>query len=99
MRMHIAPVPEEELGAHEPPEGIDESWQESWGMFWCDTGRRAGGINHISIQRLRGVADVFSWCALDGQLIGRYQHLNLAPPGYALPAPPQAQPARSLAAA
>jgi hypothetical protein len=80
MKIEIAPVPEADLGRHEPPEGTDESWQESWGMFWCDSARRAGGINHISIQRLRGIADVFSWCALEGEVIARYQHLNLVPP-------------------
>jgi hypothetical protein len=80
MNLEIAPIPEEHLARHAPPPGTDASWQESWGMFWCDPERRAGGINHISIQRLRGVADVFSWCALEGEVIGRYQHLNLSPP-------------------
>jgi hypothetical protein len=80
MKMEIALIRDEDLGRHEPPEGADESWQESWGMFWCDQERRAGGINHISIQRQRGIADVFSWCALEGRVIARYQHLNLQPP-------------------
>ncbi|MET0984565.1 MAG: hypothetical protein ABW034_04070 [Steroidobacteraceae bacterium] len=70
----------EELGRHEPPSGAHESWQESWGFIWHDPHRRAGGMNHISIQRLRGIADVWSWVAVNGKVVGKYQNLKLPLP-------------------
>jgi hypothetical protein len=70
----------EETARHQPPPGAHESWQESWGFIWHDPHRRAGGMNHISIQRLRGIADVWSWLVLDGRLVGRYQNLKMKPP-------------------
>ena len=76
----IREVTAEECGPHQPPEGADESWQESWGFSWHDPLRRAGGINHLSIARLRGVADVWSWVICDGKVVGKYQSLNLEPP-------------------
>jgi len=74
------PIPDHMLGRHEAPEGADESWQESWGFVWHDPLRAAGGIYHLSISRLRGVADVYNWVAYDGKVVGKYQNLNLAPP-------------------
>ena len=74
----IFTVPEKELGRHEA--GPEESWQESWGFSWHDPIRRAGGINHISIWRNRGVADVWSWTALNGKIVGKYQNLRLPLP-------------------
>lgn len=76
----IQEVSSEQLGPHQPEEGADESWQESWGFAWHDPHAKAGGINHISIQRLRGIAEVWSWVALHGRVVGKYQHLNLKPP-------------------
>lgn len=76
----IREVSAEELGAHQPPADADESFQESWGFAWHDPIRRAGGINHISIWRNRGVADVWNWCALDGKVVGKYQNLKLPMP-------------------
>lgn len=70
----------EEYGRHEPPPGAHESWQESWGFIWHDPHRRAGGMNHISIQRLRGIADVWSWVAVNGKVVGKYQNLKLPLP-------------------
>jgi len=69
-----------EFGRHEPPAGADDSWQESWGFAWHDPVRRAGGINHISIWRNRGVADVWSWVAVNGKVVGKYQNLKLPLP-------------------
>ena len=73
-------IPAVELGRHAPPAGAPESWQESWGFIWNDPVRRAGGMNHISIQRLRGIADVWSWVAVNGKVVGKYQNLKLPLP-------------------
>jgi hypothetical protein len=78
--VELREISPDEFGGHQPPEGAEESWQESWGFAWHDPKRRAGGINHISIWRRRGVADVWSWVALDGQVVGKYQNLNLPLP-------------------
>jgi hypothetical protein len=78
---HVSrPLPDEMLRRHDPPKGAHESFQESWGFAWCDPIQGAGGINHISIQRLRGHADVFNWIAVGGEVVGKYQHLNLPHP-------------------
>jgi hypothetical protein len=77
--LEIRELTPDEWGPHQPPDD-DERWQESWGSSWHDPIRRAGGINHISIWRNRGVADVWSWVALDGKVVGKYQSLNLPVP-------------------
>jgi len=77
-KLVIGEVPENELGRHEP--GPEESWQESWGFSWHDPIRKAGGIHHISIWRNRGIADVWSWTALHGKVVGKYQNLKLPVP-------------------
>lgn len=78
---HLArAIPTDMVGAHQAPDGADESWQESWGFVWHDPLRGAGGIYHISIQRLRGIADVYNWVAYDGEVVGKYQNLNLPLP-------------------
>ena len=76
----FAEIGPDQYGAHQPDPDSHESWQESWGSAWHDPHRRAGGINHISIQRLRGIADIWSWVALDGKVVGKHQHLNLPLP-------------------
>lgn len=70
----------EQYGPHQPPADADDRWQESWGFSWHDPLRRAGGINHLSVQRRTGIADVWSWTALDGKVVGKYQNLNMALP-------------------
>jgi hypothetical protein len=77
---NLREITEEEWGKHEPPADADETFQESWGMSWHDPIRRAGGINHISIWRNRGVAEVWSWVAFEGEVVGKYQSLNLPVP-------------------
>ena len=79
-KVEIREVSKAELGRHDPPADADDSWQESWGFAWHDPARKAGGINHISIWRNRGVADVWNWCALDGKIVGKYQNLKLPHP-------------------
>src|SRR5215210_3843003 len=78
--LEVRDVGPEEFGRHDPGPDAHESWQESWGFSWHDPIRRAGGINHVSIWRNRGVADVWSWVALDGKVVGKYQSLNLPMP-------------------
>lgn len=70
----------DDFGRHDPPPDADESWQESFGFAWHDPIRKAGGLNHISIWRERGYADVWSWAILDGKVVGKYQNLNLPVP-------------------
>lgn len=70
----------EDDGRHEPPPDADERWQESWALVWHDPARRAGGLHHIGLQRVRGVADVWSWVAAEGSVVGKYQSLTLPLP-------------------
>ncbi len=70
----------EDDGRHEPPPGADERWQESWALAWHDPLRRAGGIYHVGLQRVRGIADVWSWVAVDGSVVGKFQSLTLPLP-------------------
>lgn len=74
-----------DAGYHPPPPGADERWQESWALVWHDPLERAGGLYHIGLQRVRGVADVWSWTAVDGAVVGRYQSLTLPLPEQDLP--------------
>jgi hypothetical protein len=69
------PIPEDMLGAHQPREGAHESWQESWGFVWHDPHRGRWRLP-ISIQRLRGIADVHNWVAYGGEVVGRYQRAS-----------------------
>jgi hypothetical protein len=71
----------EDDGSHTPPAGADESWQESWFLGWYDPARRAGGFQHLGLQRVRQRADLWSWVALDGAVVGKYQNLRLPLPG------------------
>ena len=67
-------------GSHVAPPDADESWQESWFLGWYDPARRAGGFHHLGLQRVRRRADLWSWVALDGAVVGKYQNLRLALP-------------------
>jgi len=78
--VEIRELTADEIAGHAPPADAPENWQESWGFSWHDPIRRAGGINHISIWRNRGYADVWSWVALDGEVVGKFQSLNLDMP-------------------
>ncbi|MGH9038554.1 MAG: DUF7064 domain-containing protein [Acidimicrobiia bacterium] len=75
----------EDNGPHEPGPGADPRWQESWFLAWCDPGARSGGFHHVGLQRPAGRADVWSWLALDGEVVGKFQSLDLAPPDDDLP--------------
>ena len=70
----------EDDGSHVPPPDADESWQESWFLGWYDPARRAGGFHHLGLQPIRQRADLWSWIALDGAVVGKYQNLRLPLP-------------------
>jgi hypothetical protein len=82
-RVHA--ISEDYLGRHVPPADADASWQESWGLAWHDPQTRTGGWNHIGLQRERGFADVWSWLAVDGVIVGRYNCLREPLPERDLP--------------
>ena len=77
--MSVEPVPftdESHDGGHTPPAGSDESWQESWYTGWFDPEANAAGFYHLGLQRNRGVADLWNWTAVDGEVAGKYQSLT-----------------------
>ena len=65
---------------HSPGTPADELWQESWGFMWYDPLARIAGYCHTGMQPARAVADVWSWVALRGELIHRFEHLALPLP-------------------
>jgi hypothetical protein len=75
----------EDNGPHQPGPGADPRWQESWFLSWYDPAARAGGFHHVGLQRPAGRADVWSWLALDGEVVGKFQSLDLALPEDDLP--------------
>jgi hypothetical protein len=70
----------EDDGSHAAPPDADEFWQESWYLGWYDPARRAAGFHHLGLQRVRQRADLWSWIALDGAVVGKYQNLRLPLP-------------------
>ncbi|MEW6477017.1 MAG: hypothetical protein AB1679_32575 [Actinomycetota bacterium] len=72
-------LPEDD-GSHPVPPDADEYWQESWFLGWYDPAHRAAGFHHLGLQGVRGRADVWSWIALDGTVVGKYQNLRLPLP-------------------
>src|SRR5215213_7652238 len=78
-------IPDHMLGAHPAPDDADESYQESWGFVWHDPIRKAGGIQHISYQRKRGITDILSWIAYEGKVVGVQRQFNGAPPSVDFP--------------
>jgi hypothetical protein len=66
--------------SHDPGPGADPYWQESWFLGWYDPVKRAAGFHHVGIPRVRGRADLWHWVALDGQIVARYQNLELPVP-------------------
>ena len=74
------PVPVTDDGSHEPPPGADPSWQESWYVGFYDQFRGAVCFYHLGIARVAGRADVWHWVALDGEVVSRFQQLDLPVP-------------------
>jgi hypothetical protein len=67
-------------GGHIPPPGTDETWQESWYTGWFDPVAGAAGFYHLGLQRNRGIADLWNWTAVDGEVAGKYQSLSIPLP-------------------
>jgi hypothetical protein len=82
---HVHASSGDDLGRHAPAADAANSWQESWGLAWHDPQTRTDGWNHIGLQRRRGFADVWSWLAVDGAIIGRYNCLREPLPDRDLP--------------
>lgn len=72
-------LPEDD-GSHPVPSDADEFWQESWFLGWYDPARKAAGFHHLGLQGVRRRADVWSWIAVDGTVVGKYQNLRLPLP-------------------
>jgi hypothetical protein len=70
----------EDDGSHAAPPDASEFWQESWFLGWYDPAQRAAGFHHLGLQRVRQRADLWSWIALDGAVVGKYQNLRLPLP-------------------
>ncbi len=67
---------------HTAPEGM-ENWQESWVTSWFDPLTQTGAYHHVDFQPERGKACVQSWFAEHGQVLSRYQSLNIPMNDYA----------------
>jgi hypothetical protein len=70
----------EDDSSHAAPSDASEFWQESWFLGWYDPARRAAGFHHLGLQRVRRRADLWSWIALDGAVVAKYQSLRLPLP-------------------
>jgi hypothetical protein len=70
----------EDDGSHPVPPDADEYWQESWFLGWYDPATRSAGFHHLGLQGVRQQADLWSWIALDGAVVGKYQNLRLPLP-------------------
>ncbi|MGH9043213.1 MAG: DUF7064 domain-containing protein [Acidimicrobiia bacterium] len=75
----------EDNGPHQAGPDAGPAWQESWFLGWYDPDARAGGFHHVGLARPAGRADVWSWLALDGEVVGKFQSLDLALPAEDLP--------------
>jgi hypothetical protein len=65
---------------HSAPADADEHWQESWGLVWYDPVTRAGGYHHISLQPVRGAADLWDYLIFEGEVVARDHRLGLPLP-------------------
>lgn len=62
--------------SHHPAAADGPLFQESWAFAWVDPVSRLAGWHHFGLQRNRGVADINSYLALDGQVVGRHEDLE-----------------------
>src|ERR1700746_2253392 len=56
----------------------DEKWQGSWAFSWFDPVNRVAGYHHTGMQRVRGIADCWSWLSVDGRLVYRFNDNQMA---------------------
>jgi hypothetical protein len=73
-------VIEADAHAHHPDDPDDERWQESFCIVWHDPLTGSGGNHHFSLWRNQGIADVWSWCVIEGIELGREQENALSIP-------------------
>jgi hypothetical protein len=71
----VSYAPEDHHRHH--PDGDVPGWQESWLTSWYDPITRSGGYHHVDFQPGRGRACVQSWIARGGEVLERYQSLNV----------------------
>ena len=57
---------------HLPGDAGAIEWQESFCLAWFDPVLRIGGFHHTGMQRVRDVADAWSWIAIDGRVVHKY---------------------------
>lgn len=57
-------------------------WQEAWLTSWYDPVTRSGGYHHVDFQPAKQRACVQSWVARGGEVVSRYQSLNVPMPEY-----------------
>lgn len=74
------PVAPEHDRSHFPSPQDSELWQESGAFGWYDPATRIGSWQHVGLQRRRGIADVNSFMSYRGEIVGRYQNLQLPLP-------------------
>jgi hypothetical protein len=76
---HAAVVyaPDEDRHSHQPSASDPELFHETWCIEWYDHRRRSAGHHHIGQYRNLGVADVWSWVAVDGRVIAHHEDLQL----------------------
>jgi len=73
-------VVSDDTHGHRPDDPDDERWQESFCIVWHDPVSRSGGNHHFSLWRNQRIADVWSWCVIEGQEVGREQENELPIP-------------------
>jgi hypothetical protein len=67
-------------GSHFPVGEEKDTWQESWCLYWYDPIKHIGGFHHIGLQRLRYIADVWSWICSHGESVHKFHDMELPLP-------------------
>ena len=65
---------------HLPEDPDDQDWQESFCLAWYDPVLRIGGFHHTGMQRVRNIADAWSWIAVNGRVVHKYLNNDLPLP-------------------
>jgi hypothetical protein len=72
----VRDLPLEFEDAHTPSSEDQVGFIENWLLAWYDPERRAGGYHHVGLRRTEGLADVWNWVALEGEVIGKTHTLT-----------------------
>jgi len=75
----VGGVDAKDESAHTPDPVDGERWQESWCFSWADPCANASGLHHFGLRPQSGRADIWSWIAKDGRVVGRHHSLTLKP--------------------